>query len=114
MGLAYSAITSAFVGTDPAIDDANVTGSAPGDQELYSPVVQSMISENLLDAPLFSLAFERSADTDYTVAGGYIAFGGLPPVAVFEEHFTSTPILIVSQSYPRHVIHQELLNRSYV
>lgn len=93
MGLAYSSLTSKFAGDNPTIDNSNVTGTAPGDQELYSPVVQSMIAQGL-NPPLFTLALERSSDLNDNVPGGYIAFGGLPPVSGKTGRFVSTPILI--------------------
>ena len=95
MGLAYSALTSEYVGTNTSLDNQNVTGTAPGDQEPYSPIVQTMIAEGLNPA-VFSLAMERAKDkTALSSPGGYIAFGGLPPVA-FDPIFSSTPLEIVS------------------
>lgn len=93
MGLAYSSITDAFVGNDPTIDNPNITGTAPGDQEPYSPVVQTMIAQGL-NPPLFTLALERSSDLNDNVPGGYIAFGGLPPVSGRVGPFVNTSILI--------------------
>lgn len=94
MGLGYSALTSAFIGTDPSIDNPNVTGSAPGDVSPYSPVVQSMIAQGL-NPPVFSLALQRSQTDGANTPGGYVAFGGLPPVS-FDPVFVTVPIEIVS------------------
>ncbi|KAK5120470.1 hypothetical protein LTR85_006125 [Meristemomyces frigidus] len=80
IGLAYSSLTDAFAGDNATIDNPNVTGIAPGDQDPYSPVVQRMIAQGL-NPPLFTLALERSSDLDENVPGGYVAFGGLPPVS---------------------------------
>lgn len=93
MGLAYSALTSEYVGDNPTIDNDDVQGTAPGDQEPYSPVVQTMITQGL-DPALFTLALERSSDLNYNVPGGFIAFGGLPPVSGTTGSFVATPILI--------------------
>ena len=81
IGLAYPALTSAYSGTDPNDD------SATGNVE-YNPIFTTMVNESLV-SPSFSLALERAPST-----GGYIAFGGLPPVK-FDQTFTSTPIEIL-------------------
>ena len=96
IGFAYASITSAFIGDNATLDNANVTGKATGDQAPYSPVVQTMISQGL-NPPLFSLALMRSAGDSDNSAGGYVALGGLPPVA-FNPVFASTPIEIVGTS----------------
>ncbi|KAI9703050.1 MAG: hypothetical protein M1820_006041 [Bogoriella megaspora] len=83
VGLAYPLLTSAYEGTDPAND------TAEGNVE-YSPLFTTMVSQNLVE-PTFSLAIERGE------AGGYIAFGGLPPVS-FEQDFASTPIQLLQIS----------------
>jgi hypothetical protein len=83
MGLAYESLTSAYSGTNPADDSSS-------NQDEYSPVFQTMVSEGLTSAS-FSLALERGT-------GGYIAFGGLPPVSGISNSttFTSTPIEYLS------------------
>lgn len=109
MGLAYSALTSAFAGDNLTVDNFNVTGTAPGDQELYSPVVQTMIAQGL-NPPLFTLALERSSDLNDNAPGGYIAFGGIPPVSGTIGSFFDTPILIHEYfAYPP----LEAVNRSF-
>ncbi|KAL8934205.1 MAG: hypothetical protein Q9216_006022 [Gyalolechia sp. 2 TL-2023] len=67
IGLAFPSITSAFNGSDPALDnDSNSVD--------YSPLFTSMYTQGLV-APVFSLAIERGAQS-----GGLLALGGLPPV----------------------------------
>jgi len=80
MGLAYEALTSAFAGTNPSQDSQ---------QDAYSPLFQTMVSQGLSSGS-FSLALERGN-------GGYIAFGGLPPVSgVSSSNLVSTPIQYLS------------------
>ena len=93
MRVAYSALTSAYIGTNLMADNFNNTGNATGDQTPYSPIFQIMISVGLMP-PLLRLTLERSKGISKESAGGYIAFGGLPPVA-FHPVFASTPIEIV-------------------
>ena len=81
IGLAYPALTSAFSGTD-ATDDS------PANNVEYNSIFTTIVNESL-SAPTFSLALERAPS-----AGGYIAFGGLPPIS-FDQTFTSTPIEIM-------------------
>ena len=81
IGLAYKALTSAFAGTNPKADTQRIN---------YDPIFTSMYKQGLTNAT-FSLAIERGS------AGGYIAFGGLPPVS-FTQSFTSTPIQTLSIS----------------
>jgi hypothetical protein len=78
MGLAYPSITSAFTGTDPTKDKKAVS---------YDPLFTSMYKQNL-SSSMFSMAIQRNS-------GGYIAFGGLPPVT-FNETFAKTPIQVLS------------------
>ncbi|CZR50183.1 related to pepsin II-1 precursor [Phialocephala subalpina] len=85
IGLAYPALTSAYAGTDPTLDN-----SASGEQIEYSPIFQTMYTAGLV-SPLFSLAILRDISGD----SGYLALGGLPPVDI-NGTFTSTPILITS------------------
>jgi hypothetical protein len=55
-----------------------------------------MINNDLIPAPLFSLAIER----DTSGPAGYLALGGVPPIS-FTQTFTTTPILITQISgYP--------------
>ena len=67
VGLAYPSLTSAFGGSNPALDSA-------GNQDIYSPLFTTMVSQELV-SPIFSLALGRVAEE------GYLALGGLPPVA---------------------------------
>jgi len=80
VGLAYPAITAAYSGSDPS-QDANA-------QKIeYSPIFTSMYTQNL-SAPSFSMAIERGNSS-----GGYIAFGGLPPVTT-EGDYAKTAIQV--------------------
>lgn len=101
LGLAFPASTAAFVGNDPSVDNSTEVGSVkPGDRMFYSPLMQTMISQGL-NPPLFSLALQRPERKDpndpgsANAPGGFIAFGGLPPVAVDPSAFATTSILIV-------------------
>lgn len=80
LGLGYAASTSAFAPADASKINRNTTRIE------YSPIFQTMYTQGLC-APMFSLALERDS-------GGYIAFGGLPPVQ-FDSVFAKTPIRIV-------------------
>lgn len=91
LGLAYSALTSAFAGTYDALDNGNFSGTAPGNEVHYSPIVSSMITQGL-NLSLFSLSLTRPTNENSS-AGGYLAFGGVPPVAVDLAAFVSTPIV---------------------
>jgi len=84
MGLAYPAATQLFMGTNVTADNWFVSGTAPGNQVEYPSLLPTMIEQDIIAAPLFSLALQRAA-------GGYIAFGGLPPVD-FEPDFVTVPI----------------------
>jgi hypothetical protein len=99
-GLAFAARTSSYVGIDSTIDNRTVAGTKPGERQFYSPIVETMILQGL-NPPIFSLALQRPktkniSDISDNVFGGYISFGGLPPVHVDPATFVSTPILIVS------------------
>jgi len=85
MGLAYSGLTSEYKGTDPHKDKSS-------NRNLYDPIFTSMYKDDLVDS-VFSMAIERSEQgTD----GGYIAFGGLPPVK-YTGNFATTPIQVTNQ-----------------
>jgi len=91
IGLAYPALTSAYAGTDPALDNM-----AAGEQIEYSPIFETMYTAGLV-SPLFSLAILRDISGD----SGYLALGGLPPVTI-NGSFTETPILITTiDGYPQ-------------
>jgi hypothetical protein len=79
--------TSAYEGTAPDDDTTQVE---------YSPIIETMISKDLIAAPLFSLAILR----DVSGYAGYLALGGVPPIS-FTQTWTSTPILVTTISgYP--------------
>ena len=91
LGLGYNAITNAYIGNDSAFNNPNITGTAPGSHISYSPIVTSMIAQGL-NPPWFSLSLTRPTGKS-PAAGGYLAFGGLPPVSVDPAAFESTPIV---------------------
>ncbi|KAF2433961.1 acid protease [Tothia fuscella] len=74
VGLAYPAITSAFKGNT---------------RISYDPLFTSMTKQGL-SSSMFSMAIQRGGQT-----GGFIAFGGLPPVT-FDETFAKTPIQVLT------------------
>ncbi|KAH8808912.1 aspartic peptidase domain-containing protein [Xylogone sp. PMI_703] len=81
IGLAYPALTSAYLGNETAVgQDTNLTVRP------YNNLFTNIFQEKLT-APLFSLALQRRT-------GGVFALGGLPDVPVVPQ-FSSTPILIV-------------------
>jgi len=94
MGLAYEALTSAYTGSDPTKDSSSNAAH-------YSPLFKSMVSQGL-SAPTFTLALERSNSSSYIAPGGYISFGGYPPID-FDKTFTSTPIEMVSVTNQSHL-----------
>ncbi|KAL5120566.1 hypothetical protein ACEQ8H_001585 [Pleosporales sp. CAS-2024a] len=116
LGLAFAARTSSYVGLDPSIDNRTVAGTKPGERQFYSPIVETMISQGL-NPPMFSLALQRpTTSTNMTpisnnVFGGYISFGGLPPVDVDPACFVSTPILI--HDYPTYPNQSPLSKSNY-
>jgi len=91
LGLAYSAMTTAYVSTDSGLDDRNITGSALDIRVPYSSLVTSMIAQGL-NPPFFSLSLTRPTSNNSS-AGGYLTFGGLPPVAIDPAAFASTPLV---------------------
>ena len=78
VGVAPRAVGALYQNTNATNTPPNGTVTTP-----YSPVFESMYSQGQV-SPFFSLALERG-DT-----GGYIAFGGLPPVN-FSQDFSFTP-----------------------
>ena len=94
VGLAFPAITSAFAGTNASADNFTVDGTAPGDHEIYSPLINTIFFVDNLTLPQFSLALSR--DESNTSYGGVIAIGGYPnpstPTINATGNFASTPI----------------------
>lgn len=86
MGLAYPRLTSAFVGTNSSVNDADK-------QVPYDPIMTSMIKQGLIE-PIFSIALDRDSGE------GYLALGGLPPVN-HSGTFARTPILMVNRPHRR-------------
>ncbi len=87
IGFAFHSLTSAYAGTDPAMDAVQIP---------YNPVFTSMYTEGLV-ALFFSLAIARSSRTSGTVAGGQLAIGGLPPV-IFSPRFASAPFQLLTMN----------------
>jgi hypothetical protein len=79
LGLAPRLNTEAYAGTNTSND----TGS---NIRSYSPVFETMYNESHLIEPVFSLALQRGNN------GGYLAFGGLPPVN-FTNDFVTTDLV---------------------
>jgi hypothetical protein len=79
VGLAPRAVTRLF-------ENTNATTSSPnGTVTQYSPVFESMYTNgDDRIPPFFSLALQRGDE------GGYVAFGGLPPVT-YSHDFTFSP-----------------------
>jgi len=94
VGLAFPAITSAFAGTNASVDNFTADGTAPGDHEIYSPLINTIFFVENLTTPEFSLALSR--DESNTSYGGVIAIGGYPdpsiPTINATGDFASTPI----------------------
>lgn len=86
MGFAYPSLTSAYSGTNPAVDNENTT-TVPYTNWIFNAIDQGLIN------PMFSLAIERGSNG----GGGQLALGGLPSVD-FNHTFTSTPLKILELS----------------
>jgi hypothetical protein len=87
MGLAFPTITSVFSGT-------NVTKDSNKNHEVYNPVFFNAVAQGLLSNPIFSLALNRGSFAN-ELSGpledpnlGYLAFGGIAPVAVTNTSVT--------------------------
>jgi hypothetical protein len=98
VGLAFPAITSAFAGTNASADNFTEDGTAPGDHEIYSPLINTIFFVENLTRPQFSLALSR--DESNTSYGGVLAIGGYPnphlPTINATGAFTSTPIELLA------------------
>ena len=81
IGFGYPSMTSAFHGTDPALDDDKESSAAR-----YTPWIFNAIANDLIPH-MFSLAIERGANG----GGGQLALGGLPSVT-FDNTWASTPL----------------------
>jgi hypothetical protein len=89
VGFAYSSLTSAFAGNNPAKDNPETNNIN------YNNWITNAIDEGEIDS-LFSIALERGSGG----GGGQVALGGLPTIK-FDHDFASTPIEIHSFG-PRH------------
>ena len=81
IGFAYSSLTSAFPGTNPATDSVSSNIH-------YTNWIGNAIAQKKID-PLFSVAIERGANG----GGGQVALGGLPTIP-FDHSFASAPLEI--------------------
>lgn len=97
-GFAYSSLTSAYTGNNPAKDNPQTNNVH------YTNWIDNAIDEGKIDS-LFSIAIERGANG----GGGQVALGGLPTIS-FDHTFASTPLEIHSFT-PRHPI--EAKNYTY-
>jgi hypothetical protein len=101
VGLAFPAITSAFAGTNASADNLTDDGTAPGDHEIYSSLINTIFFVENLTSPQFSLALSR--DESNTSFGGVIAIGGYPdpsdPIINATGDFASTAIQFLSADF---------------
>ena len=86
MGFAYSSLTSAFTGTDPANDDPDVNNAH------YVNWINKAIKQKKFP-PMFSCAIERGPNG----GSGQLALGGLPDIS-FDHKFVSTPLKIIEMT----------------
>jgi len=87
-GLAYPVWTSAHPGS--VLNQSNDTYDY--DRIIYSPFFNSLYEEGQCE-PYFSLALERIPLGDASGSGGYLTFGGLPPVE-HSANFSVAPVQI--------------------
>lgn len=87
-GLAYPVWTSAHPGS--VLNQSNDTYDY--DRVIYSPFFNSLYEEGQCE-PYFSLALERIPLGDPSGPGGYLTFGGLPPVD-HSANFSVAPVQI--------------------
>jgi hypothetical protein len=80
MGLAFPALTNAYLGDGSDHDFGN--------QVQYSPLFTSMVNQGLVD-PVFSIAIDRNAST------GMLAFGGIAPASGLDLGRTATLDMII-------------------
>ncbi|KAJ7780230.1 acid protease [Mycena maculata] len=79
LGLAYSGLTSVFNTTDP-------TKASNANHIPYDPFFFTAVKQGVVTNPFFSIALDRPASLTVNVTVdpnlGYVAFGGMPPVAL--------------------------------
>ena len=85
IGFAYSTLTNAYKGTNPAND-------GPSNLITYTNFLGHAIKQGKI-SPMFSLALERGANG----GTGQLALGGLPTID-FNHDFTTVPLQIVDYS----------------
>lgn len=84
-GFAFPAAGSLHVDTNASANIHSVWGTATGDRIEYPTMSETLREQG---TNYFSTASQRTN-------GGYIAFGGLPPVE-FEDDFVTLPVVKVS------------------
>ncbi|KAB8300374.1 hypothetical protein EYC80_000556 [Monilinia laxa] len=87
LGLAYPSITAAFNGTTFDYDNAET-------QIPYDPIFTAMYKQHLIP-PIFSLALSRPSNR-IGYGNGYLALGGLPPIATESSLHPSDNFLYLS------------------
>ena len=87
LGLAYPGLTSAWEGSEQDSSEDSV-------QEEYEPIFMSMISQGLIQEPVFSLAIDRGNGS-----GGVLTFGGLPDQTTvsYANKFAKAPIEVLGE-----------------
>ncbi|KAJ7132351.1 acid protease [Mycena epipterygia] len=78
LGLAYSGLTSVFNTTDP-------TKASRANHIPYDPFFFTAVKQGLVTNPFFSIALDRGSPSENSTVDpnlGYVAFGGMPPVAL--------------------------------
>lgn len=95
MGLAYPAITSEYVGTNPKADNE----SNPNSARHYSSIINTIFFVENLTEPVFSIALSRNPETIFGF-GGYLTIGGIPnitdPAINASSSFATAPIELVN------------------
>lgn len=87
MGLAFPALTNAYLGDGSSHDFGN--------QVQYSPLFTSMVNQGLVD-PVFSIAIDRNASS------GMLAFGGIAPASGLDLGRTATLDMVIVSSLMVH------------
>ena len=80
MGLAFPALTNAYLGEESDHDFGNAVQ--------YSPLFTSMVNQGLVD-PVFSIAIDRNASS------GMLAFGGIAPASGLDLARTATLDMVI-------------------
>ncbi|KAF8322526.1 acid protease [Clavulina sp. PMI_390] len=97
LGLAFPNLTSVYVGTDPTKDSA-------ANNEPYYPFFWNAVKDKLVSKPYFSVALNRGSfaaqeSSTYDPNLGYLAFGGVAPVATTAPTVVAPMQGLLSQHY---------------